>query len=82
MHRLSVTAAIQTPLKFHFEKYDPQTQMALLWVHVPQISGGSKTEKSTLTTEIRRTRGADVRHLRCIADAGIVFGDGTGMPPI
>jgi biopolymer transport protein ExbB len=35
----------KTPLKFHFEKYDPQNQMALLWVRVPQITGGSKTEK-------------------------------------
>jgi biopolymer transport protein ExbB len=35
----------KTPLKFHFEKYDPQNQMALLWVRVPQITGGSKSEK-------------------------------------
>jgi len=35
----------KTPLKFHFEKYDPQNQMALLWVNVPQITGGSKSEK-------------------------------------
>lgn len=35
----------KTPLKFHFEKYDPQNQMALLWVRVPQIAAGSKTEK-------------------------------------
>jgi biopolymer transport protein ExbB len=35
----------KTPLKFHFEKYDPQNQMALLWVRVPQIAGGSKAEK-------------------------------------
>ena len=35
----------KTPLKFHFEKYDPQDQMALLWVRVPQITGGSKTDK-------------------------------------
>jgi biopolymer transport protein ExbB len=35
----------KTPLKYHFEKYDPQDQMALLWVRVPQITGGSKTEK-------------------------------------
>jgi biopolymer transport protein ExbB len=35
----------KTPLKFHFEKYDPQNQMALLWVRAPQIAGGSKTEK-------------------------------------
>jgi biopolymer transport protein ExbB len=35
----------KTPLKFHFEKYDVQNQMALLWVRVPQIAGGSKSEK-------------------------------------
>ncbi len=35
----------KTPLKFHFEKYDPQDQMALLWVRAPQITGGSKTDK-------------------------------------
>jgi biopolymer transport protein ExbB len=35
----------KTPLKFHFEKYDPQNQMALLWVRMPQITGGSKTDK-------------------------------------
>jgi biopolymer transport protein ExbB len=35
----------KVPLKFHFEKYDAQNQMAFLWVRVPQITGGSKTEK-------------------------------------
>src|SRR5580704_13444936 len=35
----------KTPLMFHFEKYDPQNQMALLWVRVPQIAGGSKSDK-------------------------------------
>jgi len=35
----------KTPLKYHFEKYDPQEQMALLWVRVPQITGGSKTDR-------------------------------------
>jgi biopolymer transport protein ExbB len=35
----------KTPLKFHFEKYDAQNQMALLWVDVPQLTGGAKTEK-------------------------------------
>ncbi len=35
----------KTPLKFHFEKYDPQDQMALLWVRAPQIAGGSKSDK-------------------------------------
>jgi biopolymer transport protein ExbB len=35
----------KTPLKFHFEKYDVENQMALLWVRVPQITGGSKSDK-------------------------------------
>ena len=35
----------KTPLKYHFEKYDPQNQMALLWIRVPQLTGGSKTDK-------------------------------------
>jgi len=35
----------KTPLKYHFEKYDPQDQMALLWIRVPQIAGGSKSDK-------------------------------------
>jgi biopolymer transport protein ExbB len=35
----------KTPLKFHFERYDPQNQLAFLWVLLPQITGGSKTDK-------------------------------------
>jgi biopolymer transport protein ExbB len=35
----------KTPLKFHFEKYDPTNQMAFLWVLMPQITGGAKTDK-------------------------------------
>jgi biopolymer transport protein ExbB len=35
----------KTPLKFHFEKYDPQSQLALLWVRVPQLTGGAKSDK-------------------------------------
>jgi biopolymer transport protein ExbB len=35
----------KTPLKFHFEKYDPQSQIALLWVRVPQMTGGAKGDK-------------------------------------
>jgi biopolymer transport protein ExbB len=35
----------KTPLKYHFEKYDPQDQMALLWVRVPQMTGGAKSDK-------------------------------------
>ena len=34
----------KTPLKFHFERYDPQNQLAYVWVRVPQVAGGTKTE--------------------------------------
>jgi len=35
----------KTPLKFHIEKFDPQAQIALLWVRVPRLTGGAKTDK-------------------------------------
>lgn len=35
----------KTPLKFHVEKFDPQAQIALLWVEVPRLTGGAKTDK-------------------------------------
>jgi biopolymer transport protein ExbB len=35
----------KTPLKFHFERYDPQNQMAFLWVGMPKLTGGAKTDK-------------------------------------
>jgi biopolymer transport protein ExbB len=35
----------KTPLKFHFERYDSQNQMAFLWVGVPNLTGGAKSDK-------------------------------------
>jgi len=35
----------KTPLKFHFERFDAQNQMAFLWVGVPSLTGGAKTDK-------------------------------------
>ena len=35
----------KTPLKFHFERYDAQNQMALLWVRVPRLAGGAKSDR-------------------------------------
>jgi biopolymer transport protein ExbB len=40
-----VAADDKTPLKFHIERYDPQSQMAFIWVLVPQLTGGAKTDK-------------------------------------
>ena len=35
----------KTPLKFHFERYDSQNQMAFVWIGVPALTGGAKTDK-------------------------------------
>jgi biopolymer transport protein ExbB len=35
----------KTPLKFHFERYDSQNQMIFLWVAVPRLTGGAKSDK-------------------------------------
>ena len=36
-----VGADDKTPLKYHIEKFDPKEEIALIWVKVPRISGGS-----------------------------------------
>jgi biopolymer transport protein ExbB len=35
----------KTPLKFHFERYDPQNQLAFIWVGMPKLTGGAKSDK-------------------------------------
>jgi biopolymer transport protein ExbB len=35
----------KTPLKFHIERFDPQSQIAFVWVRVPRLTGGEKTDK-------------------------------------
>lgn len=35
----------KTPLKFHVEKFDAQAQIALIWVRLPQITGGMNADK-------------------------------------
>ena len=35
----------ETPLKFHFERYDSQNQLAFLWIDVPMLTGGAKSDK-------------------------------------
>ncbi|HTV52922.1 MAG TPA: DUF2341 domain-containing protein [Steroidobacteraceae bacterium] len=35
----------KTPLKFHIERFDPQMQIALVWVRVPHLTGGSDKDK-------------------------------------
>ena len=72
----------KTPLKFHFEKYDPQDQMALLWVRVPQITGGSKSEKIyAYYGNPDAPAAADVPGTYDTAQTLVLsFSDGTGPP--
>jgi biopolymer transport protein ExbB len=72
----------KTPLKFHFDKYDAQNQMALLWVRVPQITGGSKTDK--IYAYYGNPDAPSAADVSGTYDASQVldlsFGDGTGTP--
>jgi biopolymer transport protein ExbB len=50
----------KTPLKFHIERFDPQAQIALVWVRMPQLAGGAKTDKIFLYYGNKKaTSGAD-----------------------
>src|SRR5215469_937126 len=40
-----VAADDKTPLKFHIDRFDPQAQIALVWVRVPRLAGGANTDK-------------------------------------
>jgi biopolymer transport protein ExbB len=40
-----IAADDKTPLKFHIERFDPQTQIAFAWVRVPRLMGGASTDK-------------------------------------
>jgi biopolymer transport protein ExbB len=39
-----VGADDKSPLKYHIEKFDPNEEIALIWVKVPRISGGSNQD--------------------------------------
>jgi biopolymer transport protein ExbB len=39
----AIAADDSTPLKLHIEHFDPQAQMALIWVLLPKVAGGGKT---------------------------------------
>ena len=36
-----LSADDKSPLKYHIEKFDPKEEIALIWVNVPRISGGT-----------------------------------------
>jgi biopolymer transport protein ExbB len=72
----------KTPLKYHFEKYDPQDQMALLWVRAPQLTGGAKSDKIyAYYGNADAPAGADVAGTYDTAQALVLsFSDASGPP--
>jgi biopolymer transport protein ExbB len=40
-----VAADDKTPLKYHIERFDPQSQIAFVWVRMPRLTGGTNTDK-------------------------------------
>jgi biopolymer transport protein ExbB len=40
-----IAADDKTPLKFHIERFDPQLQIALVWLRMPRLTGGANTDK-------------------------------------
>jgi biopolymer transport protein ExbB len=55
-----IAADDKTPLKFHIERFDPQAQIAFVWVRMPHLTGGAKTDKVFLYYGNKKaTSGAD-----------------------
>jgi len=71
----------KTPLKFHVERFDATNQMAFLWVQVPKLVGGSKTDKIFLYYGNPDAQAAGDAATTYDADQSLVlhFG-GEGMP--
>jgi biopolymer transport protein ExbB len=40
-----IAADDKTPLKFHIDRFDRQTQIALVWVRMSRLTGGANTDK-------------------------------------
>jgi biopolymer transport protein ExbB len=49
----------KTPLKYHIERFDSQTQIALVWVRLPLLTGGANTDKIYLYYGNKSAPGAD-----------------------
>jgi biopolymer transport protein ExbB len=55
-----ISADDKTPLKSHIERFDSQAQIAFVWVRLPHLTGGAKTDKIFLYYGNKKaTSGAD-----------------------
>jgi biopolymer transport protein ExbB len=72
----------KTPLKHHVERFDPQAQIAFVWVRIPRLTGGANTDKVYLYYGNKKAPTADDPHGTYDANQALVyhFGAAKGSP--
>src|SRR5882672_1150919 len=72
----------KTALKYHIERYDPQAQIAFVWVQVPRLSGGAAGDKIYLYYGNKEAAAAADAHGTYDANQALVyhFGAAAGAP--
>jgi biopolymer transport protein ExbB len=72
----------KTPLKHHIERFDPQAQIAFVWVRIPRLTGGANTDKVFLYYGNKKAPTADDPHGTYDANQALVyhFGAAKGSP--
>jgi biopolymer transport protein ExbB len=77
-----IAADDKSPLAFHIERFDPQAQIALIWVRVPRLTGGAKTDKILLYYGNKNAVSAADAHGTYDANQALVyhFGAPKGSP--
>lgn len=68
-----IAADDKTPLAFHIERFDPQAQIALIWVRIPRLTGGAKTDKIFLYYGNKNAPGASDAHSTYDVNQALVY---------
>lgn len=78
----AISADDKTPLKFHIERFDAQNQMAFVWVDVPRLTGGAKSDKFYLYYgNADATTASDAAGTFDVNQALVLeFGESSGLP--
>ncbi len=76
-----VAADDVTALKYHIEKFDPVNQIALIWVRVPRLTGGTKSDFVYLYYGNQKAVGGDDRSGTYDTNQSLVyhFNDANGI---
>ena len=76
-----VAADDTTALKYHIEKFDPVNQIALIWVRVPRLTGGTKSDFVYLYYGNQKATAGDDRSGTYDANQSLVyhFNDANGI---